>query len=197
MKETMTLRARVRVLEQHDLVTQDSLMIARGRIIQSQLQVVYAEYEVRELWEFRVTDRLEILELHSQAEYAEIRLEQSHDRDLIESREAYRLEMAKLCSGAQDIEASLWDLESNYGVLAIRRIHQGRYGVSVPSLHQRPRRKQDPIRRIQEDQYAVFKPYGNKIFWKISNVVPTPRNPQYAVSKTLDTTYQPFSRPYK
>ncbi|GJS17957.1 hypothetical protein Tco_0412429 [Tanacetum coccineum] len=29
--------------------------------------------------------------------------------------------------------------------------------------------------------------YGNKIFWKISNVVPTPRNPQYAVSKTFDT----------
>ncbi|GJW96609.1 hypothetical protein Tco_0178417 [Tanacetum coccineum] len=26
----------------------------------------------------------------------------------------------------------------------------GRYGVSVPALHKRPRRKQDPIRRIQE-----------------------------------------------
>ncbi|GJY13714.1 hypothetical protein Tco_0383023 [Tanacetum coccineum] len=33
-----------------------------------------------------------------------------------------------------------------------------------------------PIRRIQERQYAVFKLYGNKILWKISNVVPTPRN---------------------
>ncbi|GJS51564.1 hypothetical protein Tco_0624926 [Tanacetum coccineum] len=33
-----------------------------------------------------------------------------------------------------------------------------------------------PIRRIQERQYAIFKLYGNKIFWKISNVVPTPRN---------------------
>ncbi|GJR66720.1 pyruvate dehydrogenase (acetyl-transferring) kinase, mitochondrial [Tanacetum coccineum] len=43
------------------------------------------------------------------------------------------------------------------------------------------------IRCIQEKQCAVFKLYGNKIFWKISNVVPTPRNPQYAVSKTLDT----------
>ncbi|GJY54904.1 hypothetical protein Tco_0446568 [Tanacetum coccineum] len=32
------------------------------------------------------------------------------------------------------------------------------------------------IRRIQERQYAVFKLYGNKIFWEISNVVPTPRN---------------------
>ncbi|GJV13251.1 reverse transcriptase domain-containing protein [Tanacetum coccineum] len=53
--------------------------------------------------------------------------------------------------------------------------------------HQRPRRPQDPIRRIQKDQYAVFKLYGNKIFWKISNVVPTLRNPQYTVSKTLNT----------
>ncbi|GJZ61337.1 hypothetical protein Tco_0617474 [Tanacetum coccineum] len=43
------------------------------------------------------------------------------------------------------------------------------------------------IRRIQERQYAVFKLYGNKIFLKISNVVPTLKNPQYAVSKTLDT----------
>ncbi|GJY88562.1 hypothetical protein Tco_0503190 [Tanacetum coccineum] len=45
--------------------------------------------------------------------------------------------------------------------------------------HQRPRRPQDPIPRIKEDQYAVFKLYGNKIFWKILNVVPTSRNPQY------------------
>ncbi|GKD51549.1 hypothetical protein Tco_1280525 [Tanacetum coccineum] len=28
-----------------------------------------------------------------------------------------------------------------------------------------------------------YSSYGNKIFWKISNVVPTPINPQYAVSK--------------
>nr|GEU93135.1 hypothetical protein [Tanacetum cinerariifolium] len=39
----------------------------------------------------------------------------------------------------------------------------------------------------RKDQYAVFKLYGNKIFWKISNVVPTLRNPQYAVLKTFDT----------
>ncbi|GKD63257.1 hypothetical protein Tco_1305365 [Tanacetum coccineum] len=43
------------------------------------------------------------------------------------------------------------------------------------------------ITNTPKDQYAVFKPYGNKIFWKISNVVRTPRNPQYAVSKTFDT----------
>ncbi|GJW48086.1 gag-pol polyprotein [Tanacetum coccineum] len=57
----------------------------------------------------------------------------------------------------------------------------GRYGISVSALT-KDRRPQDPIRHIQERQYAVFKLYGNKIFWKISNVVPTPRKPQYAAS---------------
>ncbi|GJZ29893.1 hypothetical protein Tco_0574940 [Tanacetum coccineum] len=78
----------------------------------------------------------------------------------------------------------------------IRRIHQGRYGVSVPILHQRPRRKQESICRIQENQYVVFKLYGNKIFWKISNVVPTPRNPQYAkemADKEMKSTMREFA----
>ncbi|GKE50127.1 hypothetical protein Tco_1481385, partial [Tanacetum coccineum] len=121
--ETMTFRARVGLLEQHDLR------------------------------EFRVTDRLEILELRSRAEYAESHFEQSHDRqirdgartrrndmteqdikalraraeaaeqraetlhvslgaarmdvrDLIESCEADRFKMAELQSQARDIEAS-------------------------------------------------------------------------------------------
>ncbi|GKB44869.1 DNA-directed DNA polymerase [Tanacetum coccineum] len=64
--------------------------------------------------------------------------------------------------------------------IPIRRIHQGRYGVSVPALTKDHKRN--------EDQYAVsrglntpYSRYGiNIIFWKISNVVPTPRNPQYA-----------------
>ncbi|GKD74052.1 hypothetical protein Tco_1332334, partial [Tanacetum coccineum] len=34
-----------------------------------------------------------------------------------------------------------------------------------------------------------YSSYGNKIFRNISNVVPTPRNPQYAVSKTFDASY--------
>ncbi|GKC57253.1 reverse transcriptase domain-containing protein [Tanacetum coccineum] len=54
--------------------------------------------------------------------------------------------------------------------------------------HQRPQRKQDQYAVSRNDQYAVFNPYGNKIFWKISNMVPTLRNPRYAVSKTLDTS---------
>ncbi|GJR34743.1 hypothetical protein Tco_1210427 [Tanacetum coccineum] len=76
-----------------------------------------------------------------------------------------------------------WD---DWEVGRYRNANLGRYGISVSALT-KDRRPQDPIRHIQERQYAVFKLYGNKIFWKISNVVPTPRKPQYAVSKTLDT----------
>ncbi|GJS11418.1 hypothetical protein Tco_0368214 [Tanacetum coccineum] len=57
------------------------------------------------------------------------------------------------------------------------------YAVSIkedtayPCLHSpKTTKERRSIRRIQERQYAVFKLYGNKIFWKISNVVPTPRN---------------------
>ncbi|GKA42225.1 retrovirus-related pol polyprotein from transposon TNT 1-94 [Tanacetum coccineum] len=38
------------------------------------------------------------------------------------------------------------------------------------------------ICRIHELQYAVFNVYYTRRFWKISNVVLTPRNPQYAIS---------------
>ncbi|GJS42501.1 hypothetical protein Tco_0567544 [Tanacetum coccineum] len=56
MQETMTLRARVGSLEQHDVVTRESLRSTRGRFTQSQLRAEYAEHEVRELREFWVTD---------------------------------------------------------------------------------------------------------------------------------------------
>ncbi|GJT78763.1 hypothetical protein Tco_1045488 [Tanacetum coccineum] len=64
-----------------------------------------------------------------------------------------------------------------------------RYGISVLALTKRPQKI--------KDQYAVSRglntPYSrhgiNIIFWKISNVVPTLRNPQYAVSNPLDTPY--------
>ncbi|GJR01478.1 hypothetical protein Tco_0524462 [Tanacetum coccineum] len=78
------------------------------------------------------------------------------------------------------------------------------YAVSIkedtayPCLHSPKTMKEtSSIRRIQERQYAVFKLYGNKIFWKISSVVPTPRNLQYAVSNPLDTSYRIDSRQYK
>ncbi|GJV35860.1 hypothetical protein Tco_1408337 [Tanacetum coccineum] len=73
---------------------------------------------------------------------------------------------------------------------------EDQYAVSIKKIrriractHQRPQKI--------KDQYAVsrglntpYSRYGiNIIFWKISNVVPTPRNPQYAVSNPLDTPY--------
>ncbi|GJW98992.1 hypothetical protein Tco_0180800 [Tanacetum coccineum] len=47
---------------------------------------------------------------------------------------------------------------------------------------------QGSIRHIQRSLYVIFKLW-DKIFWKIANVVPTLRNPQYAVSKPFDTPY--------
>ncbi|GJW34400.1 hypothetical protein Tco_0054432 [Tanacetum coccineum] len=48
-------------------------------------------------------------------------------------------------------------------------------------------KEQDPIRRIQKKTNTLYSSYGNKIFWKISNVVPTPRNPRYAVLTSVNT----------
>ncbi|GJY22835.1 hypothetical protein Tco_0396493, partial [Tanacetum coccineum] len=62
--------------------------------------------------------------------------------------------------------------------------------------HQRPHRMQlnTPYPEILNTPYSI---YGtNIIFWKISSVVPTPRNPQYAVSNSLDMPYR-TDFPYK
>ncbi|GJT79907.1 hypothetical protein Tco_1054249 [Tanacetum coccineum] len=40
---------------------------------------------------------------------------------------------------------------------------------------------EDPIRHIQKPLYAVSKVYNTRRFWKISNMVLTPRNPQYTI----------------
>ncbi|GJZ36231.1 hypothetical protein Tco_0582048 [Tanacetum coccineum] len=97
MQETMTLRAKVRLLKQHNVVTQELLRIARGMITWSQLRAEYAEQKVKQLREFRVIDKLEILELRSQTECAESRHEQSHDRQTGDG--AYRTDITE-----QDIE---------------------------------------------------------------------------------------------
>ncbi|GKE69665.1 hypothetical protein Tco_1527737, partial [Tanacetum coccineum] len=76
MQETMTLHARVGSMEQNDV-------------------------EVRELREFWVTDRLEILELHSRAEYVESHFEQSHNRHIRDRARIRRTDMTE-----QDIKAS-------------------------------------------------------------------------------------------
>ncbi|GJS20548.1 hypothetical protein Tco_0449180 [Tanacetum coccineum] len=64
--------------------------------------------------------------------------------------------------------------------IPICRIHQGRYGVSVPALTKDHEGNKIQYVVSRRRQYAIFKLYGNKICWKISNVVPTPRNPRYA-----------------
>ncbi|GJZ65224.1 hypothetical protein Tco_0621920, partial [Tanacetum coccineum] len=64
-------------------------------------------------------------------------------------------------------------LLSNYGIL-------GRYDVSVPALIKDHKGNKIKYAVSRRRQYAVFKLYGNKIFWKIPNVVPTLRNPRYA-----------------
>ncbi|GKC23410.1 hypothetical protein Tco_1025560, partial [Tanacetum coccineum] len=56
--------------------------------------------------------------------------------------------------------------------------------------HQRPQRIKLNT-PYPERLNTPYSRYGmNIIFWKISSVVPTPRNPQYAVSNSLDTPYR-------
>ncbi|GJW47339.1 hypothetical protein Tco_0078985 [Tanacetum coccineum] len=113
----MTLRARVGSLEQHDIVTRDSLRIARGRMTQSQLRAEYAEQESHERQTgdgARRTDMTacDIEALRARVEAAEQRAEtlqvspgaaRIDVRDLIESREAERLKLAELRNKAHDI----------------------------------------------------------------------------------------------
>ncbi|GKD73675.1 hypothetical protein Tco_1331957 [Tanacetum coccineum] len=54
-----------------------------------------------------------------------------------------------------------------------------RYEVSVPAFTKRPLRIEDQYAVSRRPLYAVFKIW-HIIFWKISNVVPTPRKAQYA-----------------
>ncbi|GJS82755.1 hypothetical protein Tco_0749296 [Tanacetum coccineum] len=103
MQETTTLHARVGLLKQHNMFTRDSLRITRGRITWSQLQAVYAKQETEH--KARRTHMIEqgIATLRARAEAAEQRVEtlqvslgaaRMDVKDLIESREADRIEMA-------------------------------------------------------------------------------------------------------
>nr|GEW38161.1 hypothetical protein [Tanacetum cinerariifolium] len=62
MQETMTLRARVGLLEQHDVVTRDSLRIARGRITRA------TRMDIKDSIESREADRFEMDELRSRVQ---------------------------------------------------------------------------------------------------------------------------------
>ncbi|GJV17525.1 hypothetical protein Tco_1362848 [Tanacetum coccineum] len=74
----MTLRARVGLLEQHDVVTRDLLRISRGRITRSELRA-----------------------LRCRVEYTESFLERSHERQTGDRAHTQRNDMTE-----QDIEAS-------------------------------------------------------------------------------------------
>ncbi|GJS53374.1 hypothetical protein Tco_0626736 [Tanacetum coccineum] len=66
----------------------------------------------------------------------------------------------------------------------------------MPVLHQKPRRTKLNT-PYPEDFYTSYPRYSNKIFWKILNVVPTPRNFQYACvirSLTMEL-FTPFKNP--
>ncbi|GJT92606.1 hypothetical protein Tco_1081451 [Tanacetum coccineum] len=85
-KDVLTLHARVESLEQHDVVTQGSLRIARD------VETLHT--------------RAEAIEQRAEALQASMGTAQMDVRDLIEFRGADRLEMAELRSRAQDKEAS-------------------------------------------------------------------------------------------
>ncbi|GJT98624.1 hypothetical protein Tco_1094142 [Tanacetum coccineum] len=105
---SVTLRAKVESLEQHDVVTSESLRIARGGITRLQLQAIVHTLKA-------VMTEQEVEALHARAEAVEQRAEalqaslgaaQMDIKDLIESSRTDRLEMAELQSRAHDIKAS-------------------------------------------------------------------------------------------
>ncbi|GJU31547.1 hypothetical protein Tco_1175136 [Tanacetum coccineum] len=91
MQETMTLCARVGLLEQHNVVTRDSLRIARGRVTRSE------DSEASRA-------RAEAAEHQAETLHVSLRAARMDVKDLIDPREADRFEMAELRSRAQDIE---------------------------------------------------------------------------------------------
>ncbi|GJY89846.1 putative reverse transcriptase domain-containing protein [Tanacetum coccineum] len=116
----------------------------------------------------------------------------SEDGEFI-MKELTRLVEERILNVDYDNQATLWNKwvpkKQKARILELKQRHfedyysDNQYAVSIKEdtaylcLHSPKTIKETSlIRRIQERQYAVFKLYGNKIFWKISNVVPTPRN---------------------
>nr|GEU86728.1 reverse transcriptase domain-containing protein [Tanacetum cinerariifolium] len=77
-------------------------------------------------------------------------------------------------------------------VIVVMLEYRRRYGVFVPVLHQRPQRIKDQY-AISSGVYTSYLSYGNKIFWKLSNVVLTLRNPRYVVIEFGDSYEVPAS----
>ncbi|GJR22891.1 hypothetical protein Tco_0971418 [Tanacetum coccineum] len=75
--------------------------------------------------------------------------------------------------------------------LPIRRIHQGRYGISAHELHKKPQRLED----LYVVSMKIHTPYSLAVyerFWKIFIVVSTPRKLQYAIFRHFNTTWMAF-----
>ncbi|GJW35674.1 hypothetical protein Tco_0058594 [Tanacetum coccineum] len=131
MQETMALRAKVGLLEQHDVVNRDSLRIARRRITRLELRAVYAEQEshVRQTGDEARTQRTDITEQDIEASRAKVevveqrvetlqvslRAARMDVRYLIESREADRFEMAELRSKVAENASNKRKWEGNHG----------------------------------------------------------------------------------
>ncbi|GJW47115.1 hypothetical protein Tco_0078761 [Tanacetum coccineum] len=98
--ENITLPIRSATLPPLPLVTRD-------RIIGLQLRAVYVEQRVTDLQDSQVTDILEIIELRSRAEYAETRLERSHEVEALHARAEtaeQRAETLHISLGAAQID---------------------------------------------------------------------------------------------
>ncbi|GJW05300.1 putative ribonuclease H-like domain-containing protein [Tanacetum coccineum] len=80
-----------------------------------------------------------------------------------------------------DEEEDLSQTKTEKKTTPILRIHQRRYGVSVPALTKRTQKIKDQY-AISRGLNTPYSRYGiNIIFWKISNAVPTLRNSQYDI----------------
>ncbi|GJU41324.1 hypothetical protein Tco_1194281 [Tanacetum coccineum] len=118
----------------------------------------------------------------------------------------YYVQFAKLINDMRNIKMTMSRMQLNSKFVNNMLPEWGRfvtavkfnidqYAVSIKKIwriractHQKTTKGMKSICRIQKTLYAVFRK-RNIIFWKISNVVPTPRKAQYAVSNSLDTPY--------
>nr|GFA04542.1 hypothetical protein [Tanacetum cinerariifolium] len=127
----MTLRARVGSLEKHDVVIRESLRISRGKITRSQLRAEYTKQEVRELREFRVTDRLAILELRNRAKIEQIVAQRvANAMDIIAIYEAKSHVARDLMNRVE------WQKDKEQRMLAIRGSGKVTDAVIVGLLHE-------------------------------------------------------------
>nr|GFA49811.1 hypothetical protein [Tanacetum cinerariifolium] len=106
--------------------------------------------EVRELQEFSVTDRLEIIELRSQAEYAESCLEQSHDRQTRGEACTQRTDMTE-----QDIKASRTRVEAAEQRAETLQVSLGAIRMDVRNLIESCKADRNEMVELQSRAYDI------------------------------------------